>query len=290
MQVGDITSANYQEKIASTLGVPEARAAAIAAEYPLDEYASPTAAFSTLVGDANFASTAFQLDKWTAKRVPTFAYEFNDDAAPTRFPPALDPPVATHGSELAYLFDLPDALSRSRSAPSRSSSPTPCGTAWVSFAATGNPSIVGAALAGLQQRWASDVARDAPPTGRHDVRRQAPRGVLARRLMTERSGHSSEDAQVRRTAGTWASGVFHGPSPQNSGHGWVVIRSGSLGRGGKMPSSRSPGGLLGRSDECRVLDDLVAAVRRGRSAALVVRGEAGIGKTALLGVRAAPRV
>ena len=42
--------------------------------------------------------------------MPTFAYEFNDDAAPTRFPLALDPSVATHGSELAYLFDLPDAL------------------------------------------------------------------------------------------------------------------------------------------------------------------------------------
>jgi DNA-binding CsgD family transcriptional regulator len=41
-------------------------------------------------------------------------------------------------------------------------------------------------------------------------------------------------------------------------------------------------GLLGRRDECQALDDLVAGARAGRSAALVLRGEPGIGKTALL--------
>jgi len=40
--------------------------------------------------------------------------------------------------------------------------------------------------------------------------------------------------------------------------------------------------LRGRSSECALLDDIVAAIRRGESRALVVRGEAGIGKTALL--------
>lgn len=40
--------------------------------------------------------------------------------------------------------------------------------------------------------------------------------------------------------------------------------------------------LLGRRDECAVLDELLAAARAGRSAALVLRGEPGIGKTALL--------
>ena len=41
-------------------------------------------------------------------------------------------------------------------------------------------------------------------------------------------------------------------------------------------------GLIGRVDECQALDDLVAGARAGRSAALVLRGAAGIGKTALL--------
>ena len=67
-QVGDLTVDNYQAKIASTLGVPEARAAAIAAEYPLGAYDSAMAAFSTLVADANFAATAYQLNSWTAQR------------------------------------------------------------------------------------------------------------------------------------------------------------------------------------------------------------------------------
>src|SRR6516162_2412836 len=40
--------------------------------------------------------------------------------------------------------------------------------------------------------------------------------------------------------------------------------------------------LHGRSRECALLDDLVSAVRRGDSRSLVLRGEAGIGKTALL--------
>jgi para-nitrobenzyl esterase len=138
--VGEITADNYQEKIGTTLGVSPARAATIAAQYPLDEYTSPTAAFSTLVTDAEFTSTAFQLDTWTANRVPTFAYEFNDDAAPTRFPPALAPRVATHGSELAYLFDLPDALVQEPFSPQQEQLATSMRAAWVNFAATGNPS------------------------------------------------------------------------------------------------------------------------------------------------------
>jgi DNA-binding CsgD family transcriptional regulator len=40
--------------------------------------------------------------------------------------------------------------------------------------------------------------------------------------------------------------------------------------------------LLGRAEECAVLDHLIDDVRKGESRSLVLRGEAGIGKTALL--------
>src|SRR5580704_16023661 len=40
--------------------------------------------------------------------------------------------------------------------------------------------------------------------------------------------------------------------------------------------------LLGRRRECAALDQLVASVRAGPSRALVLRGEAGVGKSALL--------
>jgi len=41
--------------------------------------------------------------------------------------------------------------------------------------------------------------------------------------------------------------------------------------------------LSGRRNECDVLDRLISAVRAGESRALVVLGEPGVGKTALLG-------
>jgi DNA-binding CsgD family transcriptional regulator len=43
-----------------------------------------------------------------------------------------------------------------------------------------------------------------------------------------------------------------------------------------------PTSLLGRASECALLDGLIGDIRRGESRSLVVRGEAGIGKTALL--------
>jgi DNA-binding CsgD family transcriptional regulator len=49
-----------------------------------------------------------------------------------------------------------------------------------------------------------------------------------------------------------------------------------------MPGERAATVLRGRSEECRALDRLLDGARAGQSSALVIRGEAGVGKTALL--------
>src|SRR5690606_30707640 len=49
-----------------------------------------------------------------------------------------------------------------------------------------------------------------------------------------------------------------------------------------MSNRRAGYGLVGRAAETEALDRLVDDVRGGRSRALVVRGEAGVGRTALL--------
>ena len=131
---------NYQANISAALGVPPARAAEIAAEYPLTAYPFPWVAFSTLVGDASFACPALQIDQETSQRAAAYAYEFNDDTAPPIFTgPLLPPPVATHESELQYLFDLPNAHFPTPLNPGQQALAASMQAAWTHFAATGNP-------------------------------------------------------------------------------------------------------------------------------------------------------
>jgi len=135
-----VSDENYESDIAMVLGASPERVAAIIAEYPLAAYASPPEAFSALVSDANFVCPALQVDRWTSERVPTFAYEFNDDDAPQRFvPPGIVPQVATHGSEQQYLFDLPNAPVPGTLDADQQQLATTMRAAWASFAATGRP-------------------------------------------------------------------------------------------------------------------------------------------------------
>src|SRR3954453_21872985 len=131
-----VTPAGYTTDIAAVLGVTDAQAGAVAAQYPLGAYPSADVAFETLVSDANFACPALQVDRWTARRVPTFAYQFDDVAAPGRVAPF---PAATHSSELQYLFDQPNTpypamFPADQQAPAMSRR-----AAWASFPADGAP-------------------------------------------------------------------------------------------------------------------------------------------------------
>ena len=143
---GDPTDpANYQANIAQALGVSDTRAAAIANEYPLSAYPNPVVAFSLLVSDASFACPALQVDRRTAARgVPTYAYQFNDDNAPLNIlpPDQQHLGLSTHGTELPYLFDQPNApfpVTRTLT-PDQQALAASMRTDWASFAGTGNPS------------------------------------------------------------------------------------------------------------------------------------------------------
>jgi len=133
-----ITAENYERNIAAVLGVSDARAAEIAVEYPVAAYLSPEIAFSTLNNDASWACPALQMEGWLARRVPIFAYEFNDDNAPSPGFPPLG--VATHGHELVYLFDLPDVPLNGSFNPEQEVLAASMRAAWANFAASGNPS------------------------------------------------------------------------------------------------------------------------------------------------------
>jgi para-nitrobenzyl esterase len=147
-----VNDANYQTDIAAVLGVSNAAAAAIAAEYPTGSYSSADVAFSTLVSDANFACPALQVDTWASGRVPTFGYQFNDDNAPfVLAPPGYFPAVATHGSELPYLFDqantpFPATLDAGQQALAASMR-----SAWAHFARTGSPATAALPWPGYPQ-------------------------------------------------------------------------------------------------------------------------------------------
>ncbi|TYB66833.1 ATP-binding protein, partial [Nonomuraea sp. PA05] len=49
-----------------------------------------------------------------------------------------------------------------------------------------------------------------------------------------------------------------------------------------MTSSTPRQGLHGRRDECQALDQVLAGARAGQSRVLILRGEAGVGKSALV--------
>jgi DNA-binding CsgD family transcriptional regulator len=79
-----------------------------------------------------------------------------------------------------------------------------------------------------------------------------------------------------------ASGAAAMPANIGDGVGHARGVNGTLGPADWSGSGKLPS-LYGRRRECAVLDGLLDQVRGGRSTVLVMRGEAGVGKTALLG-------
>ena len=160
-----VTAANYQSMIASTLDVPAAAAAVIAAEYPLSEYPSPPVALGAVGTDAIFACPALTIDESVSRFVPTFAYEFNDENAPELFlPPVGFPYGAAHASEIQYLFGLPTAaFPQALSAQQQQLAASMKGY-WTSFARGGFPTSSGAPFWPLFNTVTQKMQSLVPPT------------------------------------------------------------------------------------------------------------------------------
>src|SRR5271169_6593778 len=156
-----VTAANYQSMISSTLGVPAAAGAIIAAKYPLTAFSSPSVALGAVGTDAIFACPALTIDQSVSRFVPTFAYEFSDENAPELFlPPVSFPYGAAHASEIQYLMGLTAAFPTALSAQQEHLAATMKGY-WANFARRGFPSSFGTPFwplfSGVTQQMQSPV-------------------------------------------------------------------------------------------------------------------------------------
>src|SRR5580700_6124441 len=159
-----VAAANYQSMISSTLGVPAAVAAVIAAKYPLTAYPSPSVALGAVGTDAIFACPALSIDQSVSRFVPTFAYEFNDENAPELFlPPVSFPYGAAHASEIQYLFGLTAAFPKALSAQQQQLAATMKGY-WTKFAKNGFPSSFSAPFWPLFNGLTQQMQSLIPPT------------------------------------------------------------------------------------------------------------------------------
>ena len=160
-----VTASNYQSMISSTLGVPAAVAAVIAAKYPLSAFPSPSIALGAVGTDAIFACPALTIDQSVSHFVPTFAYEFNDENAPENFlPPVSFPYGAAHASEIQYLMDLPTAAFPGTLSAQQQQLATIMKGYWTNFAKRGFPSSSGTPFWPLFNNLTQKMQSLVPPT------------------------------------------------------------------------------------------------------------------------------
>ena len=160
-----VTASNYQTMISSTLGVPPAVAAVIAAKYPLSAFSSPSTALGAVGTDAIFACPALTIDQSVSHFVPTFGYEFNDENAPENFlPPVSFPYGAAHASEIQYLMDLPAAAFPGTLSAQQQQLATIMKGYWTAFAKRGVPSSAGTPFWPLFSNLTQQMQSMAPPT------------------------------------------------------------------------------------------------------------------------------
>ncbi|MGH3261811.1 MAG: carboxylesterase family protein, partial [Trebonia sp.] len=158
-----VTAANYVTAIAAILGVSQSVATAVAGEYPVSDYSSPSVALGAVGTDAGFACKAVIAEEDLSKYVPTYAYEFNDANAPDRFVPSYGFPYgAAHAAELQYLFDLSNTPYPGVLSPPQRALAGAMRRDWTNLAKTGVPAAGWTRFAATDQQTLSLV----PPAPR----------------------------------------------------------------------------------------------------------------------------
>ncbi|GAB3973703.1 carboxylesterase/lipase family protein [Plantactinospora veratri] len=134
----NLTAAQYVDGLTQIFGE---RAPAVLAAYPPGDVPTQTAA--AVMSDLDWARQARDTDRLLARHVPVYSYEFLDRTAPQLFPYPDDQvePMASHGSELPFLFD-PSWESAPLTNKQRRLGDRMIGY-WARFAATGNPNAHG---------------------------------------------------------------------------------------------------------------------------------------------------
>jgi para-nitrobenzyl esterase len=129
---------DYQAKLTTHFG---AKAPAVAAEYPLSAYPSPRQALAAIMSDLDWAWAQQDHERRMADWVPVYSYEFLDRTAPPiiEFPADIEP-LASHGAELGFLFDVfnsDELTTEQRRLGNRMID------YWAAFATTGSPNTAG---------------------------------------------------------------------------------------------------------------------------------------------------
>jgi para-nitrobenzyl esterase len=138
---GPLTPAGYPAAVARMLGLPldEPFVSTVLDQYPLSNYGdSAPIALGAAGTDRGFACPALSGNLSLAQWVPTYAYEFHDEHAPSFFDrPVSFPLGAYHSAEVLYLLNT-DRLNTEQ---------LQLSSAWVrywtNFAATGDPNSPG---------------------------------------------------------------------------------------------------------------------------------------------------
>ncbi len=101
-----ITPEFYPVAITLATGLPAEVVPLVLAEYPLENFPSPSEALNAVGTDFLFACNAQTSNRLLSQFVPTYAYEFADDDAPQIYlPPVSFDYGAYHAAEIQYVMD-----------------------------------------------------------------------------------------------------------------------------------------------------------------------------------------